>query len=275
MKENNLKSYTIKWEYIFLFILIIPIGMMFSTTYNESKMIMLSSDFALPEVYKQLGDTLPEGRILMEDTLAISGSHITSMMSILSKREIISFGPIVFPKFNLLDNTGPSLFNTNVEDWKQEELIKVLSRYNIKWALIYSPNYFNLFNNTMKMQYQVVGPFVLFDTGINSSYIVGNISDVKYDGTTASAQVLDEGEVMLSVNFYPNWKASFMGYPLETYSCNGMVCVNFLPNSGVSTEFYGGELKFEYKSLWYEWVGYIITALTMLIIIWGIVRWKS
>jgi hypothetical protein len=216
-------------------------------TYKDSKQIMLSSDIAIDEYYEVLAD-LPPGRILMEDTLAVSGSHMTSLMPILTKRDIISFGPIVFPKYNLLDNTGPSLFNTNVEDWTEKELKQVLTRYNIKWALVYSPNYIELLNRC-HMNGTIYGPFMLYDTGIEQSYFEGNIDRELYK--LYSGYVYGNETVKMKVNYYPGWQAYQDGEKIKTYACDSIICAD-APKYG--------KVEFKYENTLPDMIGFIISA---------------
>jgi hypothetical protein len=245
-------------QYLTIILAIGIIFYMFFGVYKESKYVILSTDTPIDEYYEVLAD-LPPGRILMEDTLPVTGSHVTSLMPILTKRDIISFGPIIFPKYNLLDNTGPSLFNTNVEDWTEKDLKEVFTRYNIKWALVYSPNYVDLLKRS-NMNGTVYGPFILFDTNIKESYFEGpgQIDRELYKLYSGYVYITEPGTVKFKVNYYPNWKAHIGNKELKTYACDGIICADTIE---------AGKVEFVYSLTWSDIIGQIITAMFIMWII--------
>lgn len=257
---KSFKKYKI-WQIITLVAVGMMIYLMFIPTLEQSKAnIILSDDTVFPVFYEALGN-LPEGRIFMEDMYQYTGTHVTSLMSILTKREIISFGPIIFPKFNLLGTSAPEAFGKDdINQWTPDEFNKILNRYNIKWALVLSPSYINYFNNTMKFDYQTFGSFYLFDTGINESYFEGDIIKDRssYVLNPKYVYVNSPGVVKLKVNYYPNWHAYRGNVKLNIYSCDGIICV-YATQAGV--------IDFKYEMLWYEKVGYILSALTAILLI--------
>ena len=261
----NYKNQIVKW--VTLIVSIIILIFLFTNILPVSRAVVTSQTYQIEDMYQYLNYMSPEnGRILME---TMPGSHMPSLLPILTGREIIGFGTTIFPKsFNLIDVTGPTLFAKPLEQWTHEQLNEVFVRYNIKYLFLYSPNYISYFDKYLNSTN--ISSFKLYDTGINVSYIKGNVEEVKYSGTTASALVLDEGEVMLSVNYYPNWKASYYGYDIPTYSCNEMVCVNFREqdisyDSGIHIRTV--PVIFEYKLIFVDYLGYFISVLTLLIMI--------
>lgn len=259
------KSKLSKYNNIFkigsIIVAIIMIAILFVKINEERSGILLSTPQD-EQFYKMLDASLGPGRILMEDTLYTMGmtknsmTHMDSLLPILTGREMIGFCPIIFPKnMNLLDNTGPSLFNTNIDEWDFNNLTEIFNWYNIKYLLIHSENYINYFDKHLNGA-SIFGVYKLYDTGIDPSYVIGAQSS-KYAKTEAYAFVNNATTIKLKMNYYPNWVAYQNNTPLDIYECDGIICVN---STGP------GEIDFEYAETWPDAVGFLVSIITFGII---------
>ena len=131
--------------------------------------------------------------------------------------------------------------------------------------MMHSPNSKELLDKFF--EYQDVGPFRIYDTGIDPVYFKGdNIVEYNYSGYDGYVKVetQNETEIMFKVNMYPNWNAQFKehildrGKPIDVYECNGMVCATVNKT---------GYLLFKFEDEPTDIIGFLISFLTIAIII--------
>ncbi len=265
-----------------LAILIFTIFTLFSATEQQSKGILLSSMEPFSdqlELYSFLKE-LPDGRVLAEETLynaggsALSFTHAHCMLPVITNKELIGSGLVIFPRnYTILDRVWASskgrIFDIDISTAKEKEVSGRIKDYNVKYVIAHTQDYASYFLNH-STGYKVFGNLILFDTGINSTYfeiIDGKIISSNYEKRSAEAdiQITKPTKLIFKVNPYSNWKAELNGKELEIQDCNGLICVDANES---------GTIKFKYSLLKTDILGYIITAITIIAMIF-VIKKKS
>ncbi len=249
-----------------LILFTVSIVPMAKQTHIFSKSMLLIPEDELSSLYGPLRH-LPEGRILIEETLYNSGqtflsfTHLHLLVSVYSGKEMVGL-PFFYPvNRRLITTEQGQLFGKKLTEYSSDELNYTLSHNNIRYVLAHTPWYISFFDN-ISLSKNPLGPFYVFETNISPGYFEidgGNVLSQRYEGIYGKADVLmdREGTLAMKVNPFSNWKAFVDGVPVKISTCDWIICVNLEPGEH--------SVEFKYGYNWANYVGYLLSIFAIAI----------
>ncbi len=252
---------------------LILLGVVASSFFDAPQSVLLSGQpyFAPQQQLYEGMKQLPKGRVLAEETLynmftnegplPQAFTHAHSLLPVMSGHELIGFGTYFFPKGgpNFWNVDKGDLFGKKVGDWNATELNAIFEKYNIRYVVSHGADWTNYFARIATPIGQVQ-PFVIFATNISGSWFItkGKMVTESYDGFSGEATIETSTAVKVTQksNYYPTWGATVDDKRVEVKNCEGLICVD-IPE-GTHT------IQFFQRWTMYEWLGYLITLLTII-----------